>query len=134
MPNKRTKENVLSKRNCFRLIFFLYLFQCIQTLYFGITVLNDFCGSNVRPSEKGQKISSMQKFRDYFLATLVFPVGMVSHFAKYLEIGNFIRYCHDCCNHQHDWQIIFNNSSWVVSPYIYTYMYMKNIMQKITTS
>ncbi|CAG2205588.1 Androgen-induced gene 1 protein [Mytilus edulis] len=49
---------------------------CIQTLYFGITVLNDFCGSNVRPSEKGQKISSMQKFRDYFLATLVFPVGM----------------------------------------------------------
>ncbi|XP_063407797.1 androgen-induced gene 1 protein-like isoform X1 [Mytilus trossulus] len=58
----------------FKYLTFWYF--CIQTLYFGITVLNDFCGSNVRPSEKGQKISSMQKFRDYFLATLVFPVGV----------------------------------------------------------
>ncbi|XP_061179625.1 androgen-induced gene 1 protein-like isoform X2 [Saccostrea echinata] len=47
----------------------------IQTVYFGLCVANDFCGTNVRPSEKGQRCR-LQRWRDNFLATIVFPVGM----------------------------------------------------------
>ncbi|CAC5371243.1 unnamed protein product [Mytilus coruscus] len=75
-----------------KLKFLTFWNLCIQTLYFGITVLNDFCGSNVRPSEKGQKISSLQKFRDYFLATLVFPVGMHTTIVPFLLVEKYIVY------------------------------------------
>nr|XP_022325648.1 androgen-induced gene 1 protein-like isoform X3 [Crassostrea virginica] len=47
----------------------------IQTVYFGLCVANDFCGTNVRPSDKGQRCR-LQRWRDNFLATVVFPVGM----------------------------------------------------------
>lgn len=47
----------------------------IQTVYFGLCVANDLCGSNVRPSGKGQR-SRLQRWRDNFLATVVFPLGM----------------------------------------------------------
>ncbi|KAK3087759.1 hypothetical protein FSP39_010246 [Pinctada imbricata] len=47
----------------------------IQTLYFGVSLANDICGSNVRPSHKGQQRSKLQTWRDNMLATVVFPVG-----------------------------------------------------------
>lgn len=56
--------------------FLTFLNCCIQTLYFGLTVINDLCGSNTRPSDKTANKSSLQRFRDFFLATIVFPVGL----------------------------------------------------------
>ncbi|XP_048729132.1 androgen-induced gene 1 protein-like isoform X2 [Ostrea edulis] len=47
----------------------------IQTVYFGLCVANDFSGTNVRPSDKRQR-SRLQRWRDNFLATVVFPLGM----------------------------------------------------------
>uniref|UniRef100_K1PJH1 Androgen-induced protein 1 n=1 Tax=Magallana gigas TaxID=29159 RepID=K1PJH1_MAGGI len=47
----------------------------IQTVYFGLCVANDLCGSNVRPSGRGERCR-LQRWRDNFLATVVFPLGM----------------------------------------------------------
>ncbi|XP_033727752.1 androgen-induced gene 1 protein-like [Pecten maximus] len=55
--------------------------EVFQLLYFGIATLNDFCGSDVRPSHlnskdvQGRK-SILQKLRDMLLASVIFPAGM----------------------------------------------------------
>lgn len=60
-------------------------FQIIQTVYFGLCVANDFSGTNVRPSDKRQR-SRLQRWRDNFLATVVFPLGMVGILAHLSRI------------------------------------------------
>ncbi|XP_021341170.1 androgen-induced gene 1 protein-like [Mizuhopecten yessoensis] len=61
-----------------RLQFLTVWNEILQTLYFGIATLNDFCGSDVRPSHskdiQGRK-SVLQKLRDILLASVVFPAG-----------------------------------------------------------
>ncbi|XP_060072654.1 androgen-induced gene 1 protein-like [Ylistrum balloti] len=52
--------------------------EIFQMLYFGIATLNDFCGSDIRPSHardvQGRK-SVLQKLRDIALASVIFPAG-----------------------------------------------------------
>ncbi|XP_069106287.1 androgen-induced gene 1 protein-like isoform X2 [Argopecten irradians] len=51
--------------------------QVFQLLYFGIATLNDFCGSDVRPSKEPQgRKSFLQKLRDILLASVTFPAGV----------------------------------------------------------
>ncbi|XP_060561894.1 androgen-induced gene 1 protein-like isoform X2 [Ruditapes philippinarum] len=47
----------------------------IQTFYFGLAVVNDIWGSNVRPSDKKGKKTRLQSFMNTFLAAVVYPVG-----------------------------------------------------------
>ena len=54
----------------------LSILQIIQTVYFGLSVVNDIFGGNVRPSQ-GQSKRGLQKFLDNFLASIVYPVGVV---------------------------------------------------------
>lgn len=51
-----------------------FLDTCIQTIYFGLSIVNDLFGSNVRPSERIKR-TTLQRWRDNFLAAIVFPVG-----------------------------------------------------------
>ncbi|KAL4218023.1 hypothetical protein ACF0H5_022761 [Mactra antiquata] len=57
---------------------FKYLtFICliIQTVFFGLALVNDIWGTNVRPSEKGAKKCRLQQFMDTFLSSIAYPVG-----------------------------------------------------------
>ena len=58
--------------------FVLFCLQIIQTVYFGLSVVNDIVGENVRPSHRQSK-RGLQKFLDNFLASIVYPVGTVRH-------------------------------------------------------
>ena len=62
-----------------KLASFLFIFQLLQTAYFGLSIINDVCGSQIRPSHKSAtRKSSLQGFLDVFLASLCYPVGTVS--------------------------------------------------------
>ncbi|ESO83167.1 hypothetical protein LOTGIDRAFT_96291, partial [Lottia gigantea] len=47
---------------------------CLQTIYFALSVLNDLIGSNVSVGDK-QKKTVLQKIRDCFHSTIIFPTG-----------------------------------------------------------
>ncbi|KAK3589590.1 hypothetical protein CHS0354_043051 [Potamilus streckersoni] len=49
----------------------------LQTVYFGICVVNDIWGTNCRPSHgtKGKSKSSLQTLRDNVFAALAYPIG-----------------------------------------------------------
>ncbi|WAR17127.1 AIG1-like protein [Mya arenaria] len=49
--------------------------RLMQTVYFGLSIMNDLKGSHAKPSDGGQK-SKLQSFLDVYLAALVYPVGV----------------------------------------------------------
>jgi len=67
-PHKRTYGG--------RLKFLTFWCLIIQTVYYGLCLINDVFGSNVRPSQNLKNRSSLQKFRDFFYASVVFPIGV----------------------------------------------------------
>ncbi|XP_050406468.1 androgen-induced gene 1 protein isoform X2 [Patella vulgata] len=48
----------------------------IQTIYFALSLVNFVIGSNVPPTADPKRKTAIQKFRDCFHATIVFPTGM----------------------------------------------------------
>jgi len=52
----------------------------VQTSYFGFSIINDIFGSNTWPSEyrKDQNIPTLQRFRDFIAASIVFPGSLVT--------------------------------------------------------
>ena len=54
--------------------------QVLQTVYFGICLLNDLFGSNLKPWDNLKERSTLQRVRDNFVACIVWPVGTVSVF------------------------------------------------------
>ncbi|XP_052761334.1 androgen-induced gene 1 protein-like isoform X1 [Mya arenaria] len=55
--------------------FLTFLNVLMQTVYFGLSIMNDLKGSHAKPSDGGQK-SKLQSFLDVYLAALVYPVGV----------------------------------------------------------
>jgi hypothetical protein len=54
--------------------------QLIQTVYFGYALINNFFGSNLDASQQQQtpeKYTQLQRAKDFFAATIVFPIGLV---------------------------------------------------------
>ena len=54
-----------------------FFFQCLQTMYFGLCVINLYAGSDIPASRSPKQRSGLQTFRDLLHSTLAFPVGMV---------------------------------------------------------
>ncbi|KAI0210376.1 Androgen-dependent TFPI-regulating protein [Lamellibrachia satsuma] len=55
--------------------FLTFWSEVLQTLYFGISLLNDLFGSNLKPHDNLKKRSVLQRIRDNFVACIVWPVG-----------------------------------------------------------
>jgi hypothetical protein len=51
------------------------LFQIIQSVYFGLALLNDFAGSNAKTPRAR---SHLQGLRDGLFTTIAWPMGLVS--------------------------------------------------------
>lgn len=55
--------------------FLTFLNFLLQTVFFGLSIVNDLIGTHVKPSDKGGKKCRLQNFLDTMLAGLVYPVG-----------------------------------------------------------
>jgi len=62
------------------MLVFLFFLQCLQTVYFGCSIVNDIFGSDVLPSEycKVSSITTWQRVRDFIAAAVAFPGSMVN--------------------------------------------------------
>ena len=82
----------------------LYSFQCLQTFYFGVCVLNMLSGSDITARQNPRLCSGLQKFKDRLHACLAFPVGAVCIFLAhtlrkivYFAVGMLIRWYRKIC-------------------------------------